>query len=66
MSSDLFYLEYELANGNRVILVFDDMNNRDGCHISLDMYKVQLGPVTEEVLHRILGKFSGRIVTASS
>jgi len=56
------YLEYELSDGKLVMLVFDHLNNRDGCHISLDMYKVQLGPVDDDVLGRVLTKFNGRIV----
>ncbi len=57
------YLEYELSDGKFVMLAFDNLNNRDGCHISLDMYKAQLGPVTDEVLERILLKFKGRILS---
>ncbi|KRW91896.1 hypothetical protein SD51_06450 [Alicyclobacillus tengchongensis] len=60
---DTYYLEYELSDGQRVILAFDEENDRDGCHISLDMYKAQLGPVTEEVLSRIVNKFNGRIAS---
>ncbi len=63
---DAYYLEYELADGLRVVLQFPNENDRDGCHISLDMYKAQLGPVDEPVLSRILGKFNGEIVTPSS
>lgn len=63
---DRYYLEYALAEGQRVILLFDNMNDRDGCHISLDMYKVQLGPVDNASLQRILEKFRGEIVTPSS
>jgi len=48
------------------MLLFDNLNDRDGCHISLDMYKVQLGPVDEHVLLRILDKFHGQNVTAIS
>jgi hypothetical protein len=65
-TDDTSYLEYELADGQRVILKFDNINDRDGCHISLDMYKVQLGPVDEGVLAGILTKFKGEIVTPSS
>ncbi|EJY56911.1 hypothetical protein URH17368_0338 [Alicyclobacillus hesperidum URH17-3-68] len=61
MLMNTYYLEYELSDGQRVILAFDEENDRDGCHISLDMYKAQLGPVTEEVLSRIVNKFHGRI-----
>ncbi len=53
------FLEYELSDGRQVILGFHNINDRDGCYISLDMYKVQLGPITDEVLARILGKFKG-------
>lgn len=60
------YLEYELADGQRVILKFDNINDRDGCHISLDMYKVQLGPIDGGVLAGILHKFNGQVVTPSS
>lgn len=64
-STERFYLEYELNDGKRVMLTFDNLNNRDGCHISLDMYKVQLGPIDDAVLARILGKFSGHVVQPS-
>jgi hypothetical protein len=62
-----YYLEYELTDGKRVILKFDNENDRDGCHISLDMYKVQLGPVDEAVLEQIaVKKFQGQIITVTS
>ncbi|GMA57111.1 hypothetical protein C7445_107144 [Alicyclobacillus sacchari] len=61
---DTYYLEYELSDGQRVILAFDEENDRDGCHISLDMYKAQLGPVTEDVFSRIVNKFNGRIASS--
>lgn len=54
-----YYLEYEIDGGERVVLAFENVNDRDGCHISLDMYKAQLGPVTEAVMTRILAKFHG-------
>jgi hypothetical protein len=61
-----YYLEYELSDGTRVMLAFDDINDRDGCHISLDMYKVQLGPVDMEVLVRVVGKFRGTLLAPKS
>ncbi|MBX5437522.1 MAG: hypothetical protein IRZ33_09955 [Alicyclobacillaceae bacterium] len=64
--TDQYYLEYELSDGTRVILVFDNINDRDGCHISLEMYKANLGPVTGEVLDRVSAKFNGRRVVAGS
>ncbi len=60
--NDKAYLEYELSDGRRVMLAFHNIDDRDGCYISLDMYKGQLGPVTDEVLERILGKFRGSIL----
>jgi hypothetical protein len=57
------YLEYELSDGQRVMLAFHNIDDRDGCHISLDMYKVQLGPITDEVLNRILLKFKGWVLS---
>jgi hypothetical protein len=60
--AETYYLEYVLDQGERIILGFDDENNRDGCHISLDMYKGQLGPVDEAVLRRIVDKFHGTIL----
>lgn len=63
---DLCYLEYELTDGTRKILRFGNMNDMDGCHISLDMYKVQLGPVDETVLERILAKFNGEVVSPAT
>lgn len=59
------YLEYELHDATRVLLRFQNLNDRDGCHISLDMYKAQLGPVTEEVLSRIVEKFHGERIVNS-
>ncbi|MCL6454563.1 MAG: hypothetical protein K6T78_13240 [Alicyclobacillus sp.] len=60
MPTETYYLEYELSDGQRVFLQFADENDRDGCHISLDFYKAQLGAVDEEVLERILAKFHGQ------
>lgn len=66
MGADTYYLEYELHDLTRVILAFSNENDRDGCHISLEMYKHQLGPVDMAVLQRIAAKFTGEIVTPSS
>lgn len=62
MSNELYYLEYVTADDERVFMSFDNENDRDGCHISLDMYKSQLGPVDMDVLSRILVKFRGVVV----
>lgn len=56
---EFYYLEYSLANEEHVLLRFSDINQRDGCYISLDMYKAQLGPITLDVLENICKKFSG-------
>jgi hypothetical protein len=56
-----YYLEYQTAEEKRVFLRFQSENDRDGCHISLDMYKAQLGLVTMTVLLGIAQKFNGEI-----
>lgn len=61
-----FYLQYELSSGELVMLMFQTEDDRDGCHISLDMYKSNLGPLYSTALERMLGKFDGRIVTIHS
>lgn len=66
MADTPYYLQYALTSGEVVMLVFDAEDDRDGCHISLDMYKANLGPVDHDVLTRIMDKFRGAIVTASS
>ncbi|QQE79419.1 hypothetical protein [Alicyclobacillus sp. SO9] len=63
-SGEVYLLEYKLSDETQVFLRFNNINDRDGCHISLDMYKAQLGPVTQAVLQRILNKFSGEVVTS--
>jgi hypothetical protein len=62
MSDETYFLTYILDDDSEVAARFSNINDRDGCHISLDMYKVNLGPVTREVWERIVGKFKGEIV----
>lgn len=62
MTTEAYYLEYVTVDNDRVFMKFSSENERDGCHISLDMYKSQLGPVDMSVLERILNKFDGEIV----
>lgn len=57
--TDAAILEYQLASGERVRLLFHNENDLDGCHISLEMYKANLGPVDRDVLCRIMDKFHG-------
>jgi hypothetical protein len=59
---DTAYLEYELSDGRRVLLAFANLNDRDGCHISLDMHQAYIGPVDEAALRTVLAKFQGRIL----
>lgn len=66
MADTPYYLQYELTSGELVMLTFTEEDDRDGCHISLDMYKANLGAVDHDVLHRIMEKFRGAVVTASS
>ncbi|MDP9729762.1 hypothetical protein FY534_00700 [Alicyclobacillus sp. TC] len=56
-----YFLQYQLSDDRVVMLQFSNINDRDGCHISLDMYKAQLGPVTQAVMERILAKFQGTV-----
>ena len=64
---DEYYLQYELSDGAGArVVVFEDENDRDGCHISLDMYRANLGPVDDSVLARIAAKFRGKIVQPDS
>lgn len=61
-----YYLQYELSDGaGPRVVMFGDINDRDGCHISLDMYRANLGPVDLEVLARIAAKFHGKIVDSN-
>lgn len=63
MSANESFLEYQLSDETHVLLQFSNINDRDGCHISLDMYKAQLGPITETVLATMLQKFNGKRVS---
>lgn len=62
VTTDTYYLEYQTSDNTHLFLSFQNENDRDGCHISLDMYKSQLGTVDMAVLHGILIKFQGRII----
>jgi hypothetical protein len=56
---ETYILTYELDDGRQVAARFYDINDRDGCEISLGMYRANLGPITEEVWERIVQKFRG-------
>ncbi|MBX6352654.1 MAG: hypothetical protein IRZ10_04905 [Thermoflavifilum sp.] len=60
--NDTAYLEFELADGRRVFLAFQDVNDRDGCEYSLEMHQIYIGPVDEAALYSILEKFRGRVL----
>jgi hypothetical protein len=62
MAQEDYFLTYILDDDREVAAKFADINDRDGCHISLDMYKVNLGPITEEVWRKIVGKFKGQLI----
>jgi len=66
LANDTYYLEYQLTDGQRVMLAFNDINDRDGCHISLDLYKAQIGPIDGDVLRQISDKFHGRLLSPPS
>ncbi|GIM47897.1 hypothetical protein DNHGIG_34460 [Collibacillus ludicampi] len=59
---DTYILTYELEDGRQVAARFLDINDRDGCDISLGMYRMNLGPITEEVWIRIVHKFNGELL----
>lgn len=58
-ADDCCYLQYDLSDGQAIVLVFQNINDLDGCHISLDMYKANLGPVDVAIAERIASKFNG-------
>lgn len=50
---------YKIDDGRILFAFFTDINDKDGFEISLGMYRANLGPITEEVFRRFVGKFSG-------
>jgi hypothetical protein len=63
MNANGFLLTYKLGDGSEVVASFQNENDRDGCDISLGMYKSNLGPITDEVWERMVGKFNGTTIT---
>lgn len=63
MSKPEYVLSYKLEDGRQVAAVFGDINDRDGCDISLGMYRANLGPVTQEVWERMVTRFQGTFLT---
>jgi hypothetical protein len=57
-----YVLTFALDDGREVAASFTNINDRDGCDISLDMYRVNLGPITPEVWERIVDKFNGALL----
>jgi hypothetical protein len=55
-----YVLAVQLNHGDVIHTSFNDENNRDGCDISLGLYKANLGPITNEVLDRMLTLFQGQ------
>ncbi len=60
LTEEEFYLEYELSDSTRVLLQFNNINDRDGCHISLDMYKTQLRSGNRSCAHTHARKIQWR------
>jgi hypothetical protein len=58
---EIYFLTYELEDGRQVAARFLDINDRDGCDISLGMYRMNLGPITEEVWERLVRRFNGEL-----
>lgn len=63
METDKFILKYKLGDGSEVRAYFRNENDRDGCDISLGMYRSNLGPITSEVWDRMVGKFNGTMIS---
>ena len=62
MAEEDYILTFALDDGREVAASFKNMNDRDGCDISLDMYRVNLGPITQEVWERIVRKSNGTLL----
>ncbi|BCJ87044.1 hypothetical protein [Effusibacillus dendaii] len=62
MTGSDYVLTYQLHDGAEVAASFGDINDRDGCDISLGMYQINLGPITQEVWERIVAKFKGKLL----
>ena len=58
-NSETFYATFQIDDGRKLQAKFSNQNDRDGFEISLGMYRVNLGPVTEEVFLRHVDKFDG-------
>jgi len=63
MENEAFYVSYKLDDDREAVAKFANVNDRDGCWISLDMYKMNLGPISEAVWKQIVGKFSGTVLS---
>jgi hypothetical protein len=50
---------YKLEDGRILSASFADRNNKDGFEISLGMYRVNLGPITEAVFRQYVERFAG-------
>lgn len=57
-----FYLTYTLMDGSVGAARFETEEDRDGCHISLDLYRVNLGPVDDGVFARMVLRHRGRVL----
>lgn len=57
-----YYASIQVEDGRELAAKFADINARDGFEISLEMYKVNLGPVSEEVFRRFADKFAGDVI----
>ncbi|MBX6396021.1 MAG: hypothetical protein IRY98_09965 [Alicyclobacillaceae bacterium] len=60
--ADYYYLTYELADGRVGAARFGSEEDRDGCHISLDLYRANLGPVDDEVFARMVQRHQGTVL----
>lgn len=59
-----YYLTYLLADGTTAGARFASEDDRDGCQISLDLYRTHLGPVDEGVFARMVERHGGVVLRA--
>ncbi|MBL0386705.1 hypothetical protein JJB07_08575 [Tumebacillus sp. ITR2] len=55
-----YHTTYRVEDGRTLHASFESRDNRDGFEISLGMYKVNLGPITEQVFRQYVERFAGK------
>lgn len=63
MAEETYFFTYVLEDGREAAASFRNINDRDGCDISLEMYRMNLGPITREVWEKMVAKFNGIVLS---